>query len=205
MSLKVKITSAVMIIVMIMSILIAGVLAKPSVEIDLSGGIIFKATNVHAQVSGAVSGAKESEAEENKILNLQTLTFKAGATDEEKTQLEEGLANWQDCNLEFQSNAQDISILVTIQNLAVDRPLYGSINPTETMSSQIESEMFIVPDAQTLTGEPYDGSVFTLQQQNSESENDTIYLRINLSLNDSSTENLKWGIDVSLSNDPINN
>jgi len=201
MSLKIKITSAIMVIVMIMSLLVAGVLAKPSEVIDLSGGIIFKATNVHAQVSGEVTGSKESEAETDKVLNLQTLTFKANTTDEEKSQLEEGLAKWQDCNLEFQSSSQDISILVTIQNLAVDRPLYASIKPTETISSEIESEMFIVPDSTTLTGEPYDGTTFALQKQDNTKNDDVIYIRINLALTDESAEDLKWGIDVSLLNE----
>ena len=86
MTLKVKLTSTIAAFVLVLGLLIMGVFASPTATINLGGSISFKATDVHATVQGKITGSKEAEAVEGetKEINLNTLNFKAGATEEEK-------------------------------------------------------------------------------------------------------------------------
>ena len=116
MSLKAKLISSISAFVLVLTILIVSVWAVSQTQIPIGGTVNFKATNVHAEVSGTVTGM-----EDNPI--LPTLIFSEG----EDASSEEDLSPWKNLNLLFTELGEPIKITVTVKNLSDERSLGVSI------------------------------------------------------------------------------
>lgn len=100
-------------------------LALKSANVNMSGSISFKATNVYASVSGSVTGGSASV---NKTFS--TLEIDASSTqDAINTALSNG--GWTNINLAFEGS-ETITISVTITNKATDRSMWISFDDTTT-------------------------------------------------------------------------
>ena len=193
MSLKVKLTSTIAAFFLILGLLVMGVFATSQATVNLGGSLSFNATNVYANVTGRVIDATNET-------HLPPLTFKAGRTPTEETQHATDLSAWGNCDITFPSNGV-VSILITIQNLAA-RPMYATIDTSESMSNKIDSSMLIVESEDATTGETYIGGTIALG--NAETETDTVMVRLTMEVEDKNTSlsaDSTWGYKIDLNNE----
>lgn len=104
---------------------IVGVWAAQRVSITTSGSISYVATDVNATITGTISGSQTNP-------SLSTLTYTATS---EPTSAE--LATWQDLDLKFKANAEDVVISITIKNNSTERKLNYTIADTVATSSNL--------------------------------------------------------------------
>lgn len=104
---------------------IVGVWAAQRVSITTSGSISYVATDVNATITGTISGSQTNP-------SLSTLTYTATS---EPTSAE--LATWQDLDLKFKANAEDVAISITIKNNSTERKLNYTIADTVATSSNL--------------------------------------------------------------------
>ena len=104
---------------------IVGVWAAQRVSITTSGSISYVATDVNATITGTISGSQTNP-------SLSTLTYTATS---EPTSAE--LATWQDLDLKFKANAEDVVISITIKNNSTERKLNYTIADTAATSSNL--------------------------------------------------------------------
>lgn len=104
---------------------IVGVWAAQRVSITTSGSISYVATDVNATITGIISGSQTNP-------SLSTLTYTATS---EPTSAE--LATWQDLDLKFKANAEDVVISITIKNNSTERKLNYTIADTVATSSNL--------------------------------------------------------------------
>ena len=116
MSLKAKLISSISAFVLVLTILIVSVWAVSQTQIPIGGTVNFKATNVHAEVSGTVTGMEDNP-------TLPTLIF----SEEEDASSEEDLSPWKNLNLLFTELGEPIKITITVKNLSDERSLGVSI------------------------------------------------------------------------------
>ena len=189
MSLKMKLTSTVCAFFLILGLVIMGVFASPQASVNLGGTITFHATDVYANVYGSITGAVESETAGG-TLSLTTLNFEAGETTD--------TSSWANVPLTFNDMGEVITISVTIENLATDRPLYATINDNYGAVTNVTKGM--------KKGEvAYYGDCLTIPLK---SGDDTNKVTINLTMevtdkNFSLVEGLRYGYIVDLSNAEI--
>ena len=198
MSLKIKLTSTILAFCLILGLLVMGVFATSQATVNLGGSLSFSATNVHAKVTGNVSGAENSDEANSK---LPVLTFAEGKSSTEESQHQTDLLSWGDVDLQFASDGAAISIVLTIENLA-DRALYATVSPASTMSNEINSSMLIVETAVATEGTAYTGGLISLG--NKATETAIKYVRITMSvkdLNKSLSSSATWGYKIDLKDD----
>lgn len=104
---------------------IVGVWAAQRVSITTSGSISYVATDVNATITGTISGSQTNP-------SLSTLTYTATS---EPTSAE--LATWQDLDLKFKANAEDVVVSITIKNNSTERKLNYTIADTVATSSNL--------------------------------------------------------------------
>ncbi len=130
MSLKAKLISSISAFVLVLTILIVSVWAVSQTQIPIGGTVNFKATNVHAEVSGTVTGMEDNP-------TLPTLIFSEG----EDASSEEDLSPWKNLNLLFTELGEPIKITVTVKNLSGERSLGVSVtnqmDPIENVNISI--------------------------------------------------------------------
>ena len=130
MSLKAKLISSISAFVLVLTILIVSVWAVSQTQIPIGGTVNFKATNVHAEVSGTVTGMEDNP-------TLPTLIFSEG----EDASSEEDLSPWKNLNLLFTELGEPIKITVTVKNLSDERSLGVSVtnqmDPIENVNISI--------------------------------------------------------------------
>ena len=196
MTLKMKLTSTIAAFLLILGLTIMGVMAAPSATVNLGGSISFTATDVNAKVTGDISGATNSPEE------LPELLFSAGLDDAALAELNADKAKWGECDLEFASTGKDLSILVTIENLA-ERPLYASINTNANMTADVTSTMEELTAADAESGTPYTGDTITIPAKSGETTY-FAYIRLSLEVNNKNASlgnDATWGYDVVLNNE----
>ena len=189
MSLKMKWTSTICAFFLILGLVIMGVFASPQASVNLGGTITFHATDVYANVYGSITGAVESETAGG-TLSLTTLNFEAGETTD--------ASSWANVPLTFNDMGEVITISITIENLATDRPLYASVKDNYGAVTNVTKGM--------KKGEAtYTGDCLTIPQK---SGDDTNKVTINLTMevkdkNFSLADELRYGYLVNLSNEEI--
>ena len=196
MSLKFKLTSTIVAFFLILGLVLIGVFAAPQATIILGGNLNFKATNVHAKVTGSVSGAENAS-----TVDLPDLTFMEGRdTNAEQTHTA-NVEKWGQADLKFTEAGNAIEIVLTIENLATDRPVYGTISLDSEMTTSVKSTITRVASESATTGEPYQaGELITLQPQ-ADGNTSKLYFRLVIELKDKNTSLLstdKWGYDIAL-------
>lgn len=112
MSLNIKLTSTICAFFLILGLVVAGVFAVPLATVNLGGTLTFSAKDVYARITGEVAGAKE-----NPILDI--IEFNAGSSSQTES--------WNN-DLEFKDDGSAITFNITIENMALDRPLYAKVS-----------------------------------------------------------------------------
>ena len=112
MTLKMKLASTICAFMLILGLTIMGVFAAPSATINLGGSLTFSASDVYAKVSGEIQGQTNEVA-------LDVLEFNNKTTEENIATMSE---SWSNKALTFDNAGSEITITVTIENLATDRP-----------------------------------------------------------------------------------
>ena len=201
MSLKVKLTSTILAFCLILGLLVMGVFASSQATVNLGGSLSFSATNVHAKVTGSVSGADNDEEANSK---LPDLTVMEGRDSTAEASHDADVLSWADAGLQFNENGDAISIVLTIENLATDRPVYATISLSENMSNSVKSTITRVKDAETTSGLVYaPGGLITLEPV-AEGNTSVLYFILKIELKDKNTSLLstdKWGYDISLNSE----
>ena len=103
-------------LVLVLGLLAVGVYALDKAEVMLGGNLTFTADGVYALVTGEVEGAVTTDAEYDDLL------FTADNTAPNQD-------SWQK-SLGFDATNPTITLTISIQNLATDRPLYAMISDT---------------------------------------------------------------------------
>ncbi len=123
-SFKIKLTTLVLGIAIIVSMMVVGVIAATNVSVNLGGSISFVADNVYARITGVI---------ENASIGSQTLpTLEFSATNENPDQ-----SSWSNLSLEFDEEATPIEFTIEVENLARDRAL--TLNLIDTTTSENEN------------------------------------------------------------------
>ena len=196
MTLKMKLSSTICAFLLILGLTIMGVMAAPSATVNLGGSISFTATDVNAKVTGDISGATNNPEE------LPELLFSAGLDDAALAELNADKAKWGECDLEFASTGKDLSILVTIENLA-ERPLYATIVANANMTADVTSTMESLTAADAESGTPYTGDTITIPAKSGETTY-FAYVRLSLEVNNKNASlgnDATWGYDIVLDNE----
>jgi len=191
MSLKMKLASTVSAFLLILGLTIMGVFAAPTATINLGGSISFKATDVHATVQGKITGSKEAEAvtEGAKEINLNTLTFESGKTTD--------VSSWANNGISFKDDGSEVTITVTITNLATDRPLYATITDTAQPVENVTRNMAIGATA-------YTGDVITVPKAETGKTDNIVAVTLTLDVTDpnaSVAADATYGYSIVLNNE----
>ena len=196
MSLKIKSLSTTFIMLLILAFSVVGVLALPSAEVIMGGQLKFQAV-AYANVYGQISGSVEAEASQSKTIDMQTLNFSG-----ESKPSDEAIQSWETVSATFQDDATPISIIVTIENLATDRPLYASINPTTEATYQVVYEMDELDSSTSTEGEIYDGSAIVVPASTQDNLSKA-YVKLTMNWATETAPTETWGFDIDLnSNNP---
>jgi len=168
-----------------------GVFAAPTATINLGGSISFKATDVHATVQGKITGSKEAEAvtEGAKEINLNTLTFESGKTTD--------VSSWANNGISFKDDGSEVTITVTITNLATDRPLYATITDTAQPVENVTRNMAIGATA-------YTGDVITVPKAETGKTDNIVAVTLTLDVTDpnaSVAADATYGYSIVLNNE----
>lgn len=158
-----------------------GVFAVSIINFNIGGNINFIADNVYAKVNGKMEGGVQNK-------TYPELKFENGVNTD--------LSGWLNTPMEFNESGSNITITITIENLATDRPLYARItdnygevqNITKTMRHN--GSIYTSASPVTLvasTGDKTSVSTFVFVYQ---------ITNKNLSIADGSL----WGYNVMLSN-----
>ena len=177
MSLKIKLTSTILAFCLILGLLVMGVFATSQATVKLGGSISFTAKNVYAKVSAEITNSKSDP-------EIEPITFNNETTDEEATE------TWTN-PLSFKDTGDTITISLTIENLASDRPLYA------TLYDSI-GEVDNLTKTKSYDGETYFNSQITVEAKTSET------ITLTLGVTDLNTSvDASYGYGVELSNDPF--
>ena len=154
-----------------------GVFATSQATVKLGGSISFTAKNVYAKVSAEITNSKSDP-------EIEPITFNNETTDEEATE------TWTN-PLSFKDTGDTITISLTIENLASDRPLYA------TLYDSI-GEVDNLTKTKSYDGETYFNSQITVEAKTSET------ITLTLGVTDLNTSvDASYGYGVELSNDPF--
>ena len=107
MTLKTKLISAIVAFVMVASLMMVGILASPTVTMQMGGNVSFTATDLQVTISDGVLANGTLEDSANKMQGVKIDAYDDGA---------EELATWTNLNLTFNESGEDMTITFTITN-----------------------------------------------------------------------------------------
>ena len=107
MTLKTKLISAIVAFVMVASLMMVGILASPTVTMQMGGNVSFTATDLQVTISDGVLANGTLEDSANKMQGVKIDAYDDGA---------EELATWTNLNLAFNESGEDMTITFTITN-----------------------------------------------------------------------------------------
>ena len=123
MSIKLKLVSCISAFILVLGIFIFGVLSAEQATVNLGGSISFDATDVYARVTGRVQNAQTNP-------TLQPLEFSADNDNPDQS-------SWSGLQLQFDSQATNITIEVTVENLSMERTL--TVNLTDMIQTSTDN------------------------------------------------------------------
>ena len=139
MSLKIKLTSTILAFMLILGLLVMGVFATSTATVNLGGSLTFSATNVFAKVSGVIKNTATGS-----DINLEDIVINHDTTSGDVTA-------WAEQTLNFKQDGSSITIEVTVENLATDRPLYVSaydmIGKVDNLTKSLSNGVFELGNA----------------------------------------------------------
>ena len=107
MTLKTKLISAIVAFVMVASLMMVGILASPTVTMQMGGNVSFTATDLQVTISDGVLANGTLEDSANKMQGVKIDAYDDGT---------EELATWTNLNLAFNESGEDMTITFTITN-----------------------------------------------------------------------------------------
>ncbi len=128
MKLKAKLATTCAAFCLILCLTIVGVWAVATPSIPMSGTVGFTASDVNATISGSFTGISGQH-------NLTTLKLDASTTNVADV---DGYDTWQNWDLNFADNAQDIVLTITVKNentkRAIDATFTDSSSPLDNIT-----------------------------------------------------------------------
>ena len=125
MTLKTKLISCIVAFVMVASLMLVGILASPTVTMQMGGNVSFTANSVYAKVTGSIKGSQENPTET--ALSEFTIDY-----DDTSVTMP---TKWTNMGLTFDESATDIVVTMTIENLADDRAIEISLTDNSTTTN----------------------------------------------------------------------
>ena len=123
MSLKTKLISTISAICMVLALLTVGVWAVSTASVTLGGSVSFTADNVHARITGNVTGTQET-------ISLPNLEYDVN-TDVNSTDFQSKLSSWSNNDMTFTSENL-ITMTITNENLSEERSLFVTLTDNTT-------------------------------------------------------------------------
>lgn len=120
MTLKTKLISTVIALIMVASLMLVGIFANPTITMQMGGNVSFTANGVYAEVTGTITGASGGQ------VTLPKVEIDYTDTTENITMPTE----WTNMPLTFDENGSEITVSFTITNLATDRNIDTTITDT---------------------------------------------------------------------------
>lgn len=122
MSNKVKLVSVISAFVLILSLVVAGVLAAQSATVNLGGTITFQARDVQATISSATVVNGTVVDAENKLQQIVLDADNDGATE---------IATWSGLDITFDESGDDVTITFTVTNDHGEKALIVTTTQTD--------------------------------------------------------------------------
>ena len=165
MKLKMKLASVCIAALLTLCLLIIGVFAASQVNVDITGTVSFVAKDVHVQITGKITGTKESGDD----IALSPLNYSADIVNGEPTEAE--LNTWKNKNLNFFDKKSVIKIEITVENLSTEREvnvkLEGFVGVDDNVNKVLKSD-----------GNDYNSGTFVTVQPNNNKTTFTIEMNV---------------------------
>ena len=120
MSLKLKLISTISAFILVLSMLFVGVFAAQNVQLNVGGSVSFTASSVYAQITGSYVGTVEHPSTAKQLTQID---IDADTTDGAVSMPDD----WTSMPLNFDESGSDITVTITIENLASDRAIAVSL------------------------------------------------------------------------------
>ena len=185
MSLKVKLFSSIAAFVLVLSMLFIGVYAAQNVELNVGGSVSFTASSVYAQITGNYVGTVEHP---STAQSITPINIDADDTDGAVDMPDD----WTSMPLNFDSNGSDITVTISIQNLATDRSIAVSLTDNTDITGVSVARTYNTASfedntsSQTINGGETGTFTFTLSVSN-KNNNITGTFDLDISLTNSNT------------------
>ena len=127
MKLKAKLVTTCAALCLILCLTIVGVWAVTTASIPMGGSVGFTADSVDATISGSFTGISGQH-------DLTDLKLDASTTDVASVT---GYATWQDWELNFADNAQDIVLTITVKNDNTERAIKATFKNSSSSLKNI--------------------------------------------------------------------
>ena len=120
MTLKTKLISTVIALIMVASLMLVGIFANPTITMQMGGNVSFTTNGVYAEVTGTITGASGGQVTLPKVeIDYTDITENITMPTE-----------WTNMPLTFDENGSEITVSFTITNLATDRNIDTTITDT---------------------------------------------------------------------------
>ena len=127
MSLKVKLISTISAFILVLSMFFVGVFAAQNVELNVGGSVSFTATSVYAQITGSYVGTAEHPSQAQ---SLTPIDIDAETTDGAVDMPDD----WTNMPLNFDASGSEITVTISIKNLATDRAIAVSLTDNTSIT-----------------------------------------------------------------------
>ncbi len=127
MSLKVKLISCISAFILVLSMLFVGVFAAQNVQLNVGGSVSFTATSVYAQITGSYVGTAEHPSQAQ---SLTPIDIDAETTDGAVDMPDD----WTNMPLNFDASGSEITVTISIKNLATDREIAVSLRDNTSIT-----------------------------------------------------------------------
>ena len=127
MSLKIKLISCISAFILVLSMLFVGVFAAQNVQLNVGGTVSFTASSVYAKVTGSYVGTKEQPSTAKQLTQID---IDADTTDGAVSMPDD----WTSMPLNFDESGSDITVTITIENLASDRAVAVSLTDNTSIT-----------------------------------------------------------------------
>ena len=134
MTLKTKLISAIVAFVMVASLMMVGILASPTITMQMGGNVSFTATDLQVTISDGVLANGTLEDSANKMQGVKIDAYNDGATE---------LATWTNLNLTFNESGEDMTITFTITNNSTVDDVQATVTVTVNQGTAVNATVSV--------------------------------------------------------------
>lgn len=134
MTLKTKLISAIVAFVMVASLMMVGILASPTITLQMGGNVSFTATDLQVTISDGVLANGTLEDSANKMQGVKIDAYNDGATE---------LATWTNLNLTFNESGEDMTITFTITNNSTVDDVQATVTVTVNQGTAVNATVSV--------------------------------------------------------------